>query len=399
MPKSHQVLFVFFIVIVSFHFFDARFLSERYTNYFVFVYILSAITLSVPNLFRSRNGFILPIQLISFSIFISIFIARISWGQSFIESIIVTVPLLLWLFFFYLMRIQISVKTLELIILIYGGLYVLVFFFQLFNSQTVFFGGLEEFREERGVIRVAITGQGIFFLAAFISLNRLTSQKHRRWIWLMYSIFGLLLPILQATRQYIAGVVLIYLYHFIKKQSLIRKIIVLTSFFGFIIYFVNHSNNRIVNGLVEAQEQTSEDGHEYVRIISGSYFINKFSPDNLSKLFGNGVPNIRSSNYGTFVEDLKQIGIYMSDVGIIGFYSMFGILAVMAYILIWIKSFTLQLPEECFYPKYYIWFILLTSLTSAGTYHYSYLIANVFALYIYQTMYINKVGSATITSI
>ena len=102
------------------------------------------------------------------------------------------------------------------------------------------------------------------------------------------------------------------------------------------------------------------------------------------------MPNKEKSNYGTFVQDLEREGIYMGDVGIIGIYAMFGILPIIAYILIWIKSFTLQLPKEYYYAKYYLWLLLITSLTSDSVYHYNFLISSVFALYIYQTIYIEQ---------
>src|ERR1035437_3742421 len=104
MIKHIQILFVFLLVVVSFRFFEARFLNESFTNYLVFLYALSAIALSMPYAFPKRIGFVFPIQLIVLSMIISIVMARISWGQSFMDSIIVTVPLMLWVFFFSFMH-------------------------------------------------------------------------------------------------------------------------------------------------------------------------------------------------------------------------------------------------------------------------------------------------------
>ena len=89
------------------------------------------------------------------------------------------------------------------------------------------------------------------------------------------------------------------------------------------------------------------------------------------------------SDYGKFVMDLYQEDFYLSDVGIICRVCHVGIFAVFAYIMIWIRSFTLTLPEEYYYLKYYLWFLLITSLTSETVYPYGYLISTVFALYIF----------------
>src|SRR5690606_12516262 len=81
---------------------------------------------------------------------------------------------------------------------------------------------------------------------------------------------------------------------------------------------------------------------------------------------------------------------FLSDVGIIAVYVMFGVLALIAYLLIWLKSFTIPLPEEFQYLKYYLWFMLFTSLTWYTTYHYHYLIITVYVLYIYQSVYLKQ---------
>ncbi len=209
MTKPFKVLFVFLLVIVSFRFFDTTFLSESFKNYFEFLFILSAIGLSMPYVFSTRIGFVLPVQLIVLSMLVSMVMANISWGQSFIDSIIATVPLMLWLFFFYLLHVKIPVKTIEGIILIYGVIYILLYFYQLAHSQTVLFGWGDEFMEDRGVIRILMAGGGIFFLSSFLALNKLTTQKRGRLLWISLSILGIVIPFLQASRQLIAGVTLI----------------------------------------------------------------------------------------------------------------------------------------------------------------------------------------------
>jgi hypothetical protein len=390
MIKHIQILFVFLLVVVSFRFFDARFLNESFTNYFVFLYVLSAITLSISYVFTERIGFVFPVQLIVLSMLISIAMAGISWGQSLKETILVTVPLMLWVFFFYLMHIKIPIKIIEGIILIYGVLYILIYFFQLTNSQTVFFGGLSGFLEERGTVRILIGGGGVFFLSSFLCLNKLTTKKRGRWLWITLSILGIVIPFFQATRQFIAGVLIIYLFHFIKDLSFFRKSIILASFIG-LLFYLSHSDNEIIKGISEAQVETLQQGKEYIRIQSGSYFLTEFSPDNISRVLGNGVPYEDISYYGKFVEDLKLEGFYLSDVGIFAVYAMFGILAIIAYVLIWIKSLTLPLPKEYYYLKYYLWFLFITSLTSDNVYSYNYLISTVFTLYIYQILYMEHV--------
>ena len=389
MIKRVQILFIFVLVIVSFRFFDASFINEQFVNYFVFLFVLSAILLSIPFFFIRPEGFVLPIQLIVLSMLVSVFIAYISWGQGFIYSIMGIVPMLLWIFFFYLFHYKISVNVIEKIILIYGVVFIVLYFYQRANSQTIIFGKWgKEFLEERGVTRVIIAGGGIFFLSIFMAINKLTSQKSGKLFWIVLSIFGVIVPILQATRQYIAGVLIIYLYHFTKGLSLFSKAIAIAFIIGFLFYIAN-SNNTIVKGLINAQKETSQEGKEYIRVLSGTYFLTEFSPHNINKIIGNGLPFGGNSPYNKFVESLKLEGFDMSDVGIIGLYAMFGIIAVIGYILIWTKSFYLPLPKNYYYLKYYLWFLLITSLTSDNLYSYDYLISTVFVLYLYHSLIIS----------
>jgi hypothetical protein len=389
MKRYLQIVFVFLIVIFSFRFFEAKFIDNKLLNAVSFLANLISILLSIPFLFHKRKLFILPVQLIVGSIFFSILMSYISWGQSFANSFTETIPYSVWILFFYLLHTQISVKSIEKIILIYGVIYVVLYFFQLANSPKIFFGRSlwgDEFSVDRGIVRIVFPGGGIFVLAAFLALNKLTTQSKGRWFWLLFSLLGVIIPILQVTRLFIAGVVIIYLFHFLQKQSLYKKIMIMVVFIG-IIFYVGNSNIGVISGLKEATKADEKLGENYIRIRSGTYFLTDFSPNLINQVFGNGVPYLNFSYYGLKLEQLNQKGYFLEDVGIIGMYAMFGILPVIAYILIWYKSFTIKLPKEYYYVKYYLWYLLITCLTTYYVYYPYFLISTVFALYIYQTIY------------
>ncbi|WP_273566615.1 glycosyltransferase family 2 protein [Maribacter halichondriae] len=84
---------------------------------------------------------------------------------------------------------------------------------------------------------------------------------------------------------------------------------------------------------------------------------------------------------------------FLSDVGLITVYAQFGILAILAFALIWIMSFIISVPKDYYYLKYYFWFLLMTSLTWYTTYHHDYLLITVFVLYMYQMVgYTRRAG-------
>lgn len=388
-------IFVFLLVIFSFFLFDAKFLNKTVVNYAVYGYLLSAVLLALPYVRPARSGFILPVQLISLSIFISIFMANWTWNQSLFDTFLETVPYTTWMAFFFLLHIKISSSVLEKIIVFYGILYSVLYFYQLANSSTVLFGKSilgegEEFITNRGITRIIFPGAGIFILAVFISINKLTTGATNKWFWLAFSFMGIVIPILQVTRQFIMGVLLVYLYHFLKGQNIIRKGLVLV-IFAFSILVVTSLDNDILKGLSEASEDDYKEGGDYIRVLAGQYFLLDFSPDIINRVLGNGAPYWGISPYGVFIENLEETeGYHLSDVGIIGMYAMFGILSVVGFILIWIKSFRYSLPKEFQYLKYYLWYLLFTSFTWFTVYHYHYIISTVFVLYLFQTIYYKK---------
>lgn len=385
-----NILFIVFLVITSLKFFGANFLDDSILNYLHYFFSIMACLISIPYFLAKEEGFVLPIRIIVISIIFSIIMATYSWDQPIFISIIYTSPLLIWIFFFYLRHIEISIGTIEKIVLLYTLIYIILYFYQFTHSSTVLFGNEEEFSVQRGIVRIIFPGGGIFFLGVFIALNKLTTESKRKWFWILVCFLGLVIPLMQVTRQFIAGITLIYLFHFIKRQSILARVMIIGTFIITIVTVIQ-SDIPIVNGLIEAQKQTKSDGQDNIRILAAEFFLTEFSPTDGSKIFGNGVPAAAGvSSYGNYVTTLFDVGFFLEDVGLIGFYVFFGVFGILGYFIIWIKSFSLPVPEKFYYVKYYLWFLLATSFTSNLLYHPYYLISTVLTLYIYQKIYIRK---------
>ncbi|WP_339923300.1 hypothetical protein [uncultured Cyclobacterium sp.] len=345
-------------------------------------------------MFDRKGGFVLPVQLISFSIFFAIVMAYYSWDQSFKVSLLETSQYLLWPLFFFLLHVKVPINTLEKIVMTLGMVYVMLYFFQFSNPSTVYFGkpisGGDEFSEQRGVVRIIFPGAGIFILSIFIAITKITQNSKKKWFYIGFAVLGLIIPVMQVTRQFIAGVYLIYFYHFFKGQSLAKKSIIVAAFVGGTVLLIN-SDIPMIKGVIETQQRDTKLGEDYIRVQAGKYFLTDFSPNTISKFFGNGPPSWGISKYGKFEERLSNTHEYfLSDVGIIAVYAMFGIFAIIGFILMWYQSFVLDVPKQFVYAKYYLWYLLFTSFTWYSVYHYHYVIANIFALYIYHKSYMDQ---------
>lgn len=395
MKKNFPIILLAVVTPVSLRFFDAHFLDERLVNYLFFLLNWSLFLWAIILSPVAKGPFNFPLKLILFGILFSILMAYYSWDQSIWNSFIEYPQYLIWSFFFVLLGLNVPIKVIEKVVIFYGLAYAALYFYQYINSGTILFGKSlwgDEFIEQRGTIRIIFPGKGVFLLTIFISITKITSSESKnKWFWIIIAALGLVIPIMQVTRQYILGVMLIYVFHFSKATSNIKKILFLLVFSLSLMVLVQ-SELPMIKGLINTQKESdTRVDKNYIRVLAAKYFLTDFTPNKWSYIFGNGSPYWGESAYGKFIESLADRQYYfISDLGLIGVYTMFGIFAITGYILMWIKSITVPIPAKYNYAKYYLWYLFITGLTGASTYYYHYLITTVFSLYIFQKSYLDE---------
>lgn len=380
-----NIVLLTFLVLININFYDYNGLEIQIYKYFRFAILLFIFLYSLPTAFNSKGLFNFNILVIGLSILFSIFMAYFSWDQDLISSIIATTPYFGWFTFYLFLRKETNVHDIESVLFFLGILYIVLFFFQLLNYNSPFFGWEEEYDTSRGIARIIFPGAGVFFFTIFYGINKLTTTNKYKVIWFILTILGPIIVFLQATRQNIIAVFLIYLIHFFRSEKLFKKIVYIVAISVVTYYFI-YINIDILFGLLKSQQQIQETFSTYIRVLSGNYYLFEFSPNVLSKIFGNGVPWLGNTDYGKFVQNYLYdiLNYHFNDVGIIALYALFGIFAAFSMILIWVKGFINKVQEEYRYLKYYLLYLLLTSLTSYSIYNYNYLIVNICVLYIYQ---------------
>lgn len=382
--RFHAIL-IFFLVILSLNMFFAKVVMASALKHLCLAYVLGAIALSVPYFFRGGKGFVFPLQLISISVLASIFFSYISWRQE-LSFGLSTIPYMLWFVFFYLLHIRFPLPLIEKIVFFWGWVYILLFVFQFLNSSQVYFGFREEFKEDRGVVRILFPGAGVFFLAYFVALNRVMEKVRFRWLFALFIVAGIIVTVLQVTKQSIVLLLGITLFHLLRKTSFFTKLSILVLFVGGAVMVLN-SDNPISQGIIESQKDNVADGGQNIRVQGSLYFLTDFSPTTVSRIFGNGFPNL-NSRYGQYVTMLEDnYGYYLTDVGVVGMYAMFGILPLIAYLLIFIRGLRMKVPPEFHYLKYYLVYIMATCLTSDSIFSISFMMTNIFVFYALQVLY------------
>lgn len=389
---------LFFLIIFCLKYFDAAVANAGVLKNLCYGVMLVAIVASIPYFFKYKGGFVLPVQLISVSVFISVFMAEYTWGQGLSNSP-TTLPYAVGFIFFFLLRSKISISTIEHVVMIYGVIYIILFLFQFTHSGVVYFGRAQEFVMDRGITRVNFPGGGVFFLSCFIAINRVTSiAGSRKYLYLLFALAGIVIIVLQVTRQAIVVLLVVYLWHFLRSVKLPYKVIIV-ALFALAAYVFTHSDNAISKGLSEQQKEDASYGKDYIRILAADYYLTQFTPNDISKILGNGFAN-DTSNYGkTLIALGDRYGYFLTDVGLVEVYISFGIFAILGYLLIFIKSFTIPVPPGYYYLKYYIWMIMLTCLTSDFLISYYFLITTVLVLYCYQLLYQQHQLTSPVSSI
>jgi hypothetical protein len=394
MSKYIKATIMFIIILFSLQFFEVRFLGDLIGIKLPFLFVFFIVLISLRYFYSCKGAFVLPVQMLTFSMLFSILAAYLVWDQGVIHSLLRTIPLTVIPLFFLLHIFKFPIKLLENVIIGIGYLYLVLNIFQLLNPGTAYFGYalIDEttggYTESRGVTRVIFPGAGIFWLACFISISKLTSNIGNKYVLLPLAIYGFLVPIIQATRQLIAYIIFLYFLHFGFKISLAKKVII-TFLISIIVIYIGTLDLPVFKGIAQETKETKGEGSKYIRVITGTYYLTEFSDTIFSKIFGNGVPS-EKSNYGTITTRLVNKGIFLEDVGIIGLYSQAGIFAIIAWIFIWYKSLTINLPKKFYYCKYYLWMLLFTSLTSGSIYNVSYAVSTALVLYIFNQVELDK---------
>ena len=138
-------------------------------------------------------------------------------------------------------------------------------------------------------------------------------------------------------------------------------------FIGLIVIIVLSGNlflliDKLFGSMIDlTMSQLTED---YIRIISGKFFLIDYYEHWLNYIFGNGVHYFKSS-YGKEIEYYKEFyNYYKSDVGLIGALNEFGIIYILLLANIYIKIFRTKLIQGYKFISTFFLFTLLISLTS-----------------------------------
>jgi len=324
-----------------------------------------------------KQNFSLEVTLFLLASVFAMFGAKWGHGQDLLLSAWAQSVMYFYFFYFFIHLVRIRPGDFERLLIIMGGLYAFLFFAQtaVFPLRIINVGTFEG----RGTIRIFMPGMMFAELAFYYFLLVLVRTNNLKYA--VFCMVYLIIVILQGTRQILLvtsfGILAVI---FISKQVKSRMLMVFLIFIGSVLIFFIFQD--IFMQLIEVSESQSAQEEDDIRVKSATFFLTDFQALFINYIIGNGVGH-QASLYGLKVWYYKDVhGFYQSDLGIIGSYSMYGILSVIGVILTLRKIFIIKVHPNYHYIKFWSVTIVFSSILGWPFFRPDNIIAILSALYL-----------------
>jgi len=332
-------------------------------------------TLGTPNLRFSSFIF-----LYLFGIILNILSAKINNGQSLRDTTFSFFNYYFIIFYFYLHDKKISRKDLEVIILVFAVLYSIFYLWQeeVF-PRRLFHGSIYS---NRGTLRIRIEGNGFLMLAYFMLLTKFLLQRKIWQIVLAVIFFVILLKggfrTLTAGAILLSGLTLLIMVKYSPVNYLM--IVIVTVLFIGVLQLPGYSY--IINSMINTTEEQQEQGDEYIRHQQYEYFTEAYPKNSSYYIVGGGLPG----GYGPYADYMgllvEQYGFYWVDLGLIGFYFVIGLIALLGLLGYSLKGVFLKLPPDGLYLNMYFAYLIIVSVTTMEIYRPGIFVVQAIGLYL-----------------
>lgn len=323
--RIHVIVSLVLMMLVSSHCFwllPLRFFFEG--NAYFFSYLILLAVIFIRNMgFEIRYGIaksMKPLMWMLIGVLISFIPAYWYYGQHLYYSIIVYRPFFGYAALPVLLSIQPTHLEIKRALYAFSIIYMVVMAYVSFIDPTlILFDDTREFIEQGDFVHM-LEGCQFLPIAFIFSLNDLRSKKITvRNVLISIGLFGLLF-ILQNRTIILASVFLAVqaaLSNKSARKRLTTEVLIGMIVVAGVVFMYTYIDSLVMQTLDELSNP------EYNRIKAFNYFL---SGENgkMSYLWGNG---FISGNVNNIMEMLRKEGIFHSDLGLIGFWHQFGILA------------------------------------------------------------------------
>jgi hypothetical protein len=360
-----KTVFIVFLLF-SIQFWHLKFIPQKYNADNLLTWLFCGYCFLMVRK-KSNLKFKNAIILFLIGLMINIIPAYINQGTSPYDSLLRFNFFYFILIYFMLHYFKLSIKFLEKIIIIFAILLTLIYIIQylVFPYQIVNFQA--EALEIRGTIRFRIIGHGFLILAYFLSLNRFLLNPQLKNILLALAFF--IVSLMMGFRTLVTGALLVTLlmsfkiFRFHVKSFVPLFVLILL----LVILFQFPGPSQILKEFITTTESNIKEGHQYVRLIEMEYYFKEY-PKNISYfIIGGGLPG---GGYlpGYIYGFLTDYGILWVDLGLLGFYIVYGAIALSGLLWYTLKAIFIKLPQDKLYLNFYFMYLVIVSFTNQEIY-------------------------------
>lgn len=308
------------------------------------LFMMSSIVIVLHRTKIQRTSLTMIVSYTLFTVFLAIIPAYIDYGQPIFNTLKPIMDLMYGLLLYYILKIgHFSTQKIIHILSLIGLVWVFLEIFQQFTYPDYWFAGrLEdqhgELENRMGLWRFYIWGVDFVLIIMAFWLSKLFTEEKissRTIIWSVIFVIGILC---YGSRKHIAIAFLSIGYLLFSSNKKTKKILFL--FTGLIVVFLVSAFMQEFMELNSDMNDRQGTGEDFIRVLEAIYFLFDFSDSPLYPILGSGMRDDSSALFWA-IESAHDMGLYQSDCGIIGYYSMFGIVgvsAIFAYIIYFIKN-------------------------------------------------------------
>ena len=303
-----------------------------------------------------------PLFLIWLGVVISFFPARSLYGQSFLASFIVSRDMLtlLALPFLFVIKptrqdVEIAVKCFSVILLVFSVLDAL-------NIPIIDRNFFIDEEHPRKLIAdddfvMLLPGFQWVGISLFFSLDRLKKVFSGRNLLSSLFFFAAVFLLQNRSMLFICAVLFAYTFFTVQGKTPKQTAVIRYGTLLIIVLIIGISAPQWVKIFKETGSQLGND--QYNRILAYNYFLFQACPRAIYYFTGTGMISAHSSS---IMADLREAGIFNSDVGFVGLWNYYGILPILAILIVLL----LGLKKGCpIFLKYNAIFILISGATIA----------------------------------